>query len=108
MVTHAVDKHPEEVMPGVLRTVLSYGEKLMLTENFLKEGSQVPAHAHPHEQITYVVRGTVKFTLSGKEFVLAAGECCLIPGNEPHGVEALSDCVLLDAFSPPREDFLQK
>jgi len=52
------------------------------------------------------VRGSVRFAVDGREETLAAGESCLFPSGAPHSAEALTDCLLIDAFSPPREDFL--
>lgn len=107
MVLHLTDKHPQRVEPGVERTILGYGERLMMVEISIERGTAVAVHAHPHEQVSYLVRGSVRFTLDDERFVLSPGESVFIPPNAPHGAEALSDCTLVDAFSPPREDFLQ-
>ena len=107
MIVYTKDKDPQENQSGLLRSVLSHGEKLMLVEVSIKKGTVVAAHQHPHEQITYMVDGSVRFNIEGKKFVLATGESCLIRPEELHGVEALTDCVLIDTFSPPRESFLK-
>jgi quercetin dioxygenase-like cupin family protein len=107
MIVRAVDKKPKEVQPNVWRSVLAYGKQLMVAEFALKQGAQVPQHAHPHEQVSYVVRGMLQFKLDGQEFVLATGESCLIPSGKTHGVEALADSVVIDTFSPPRQDFME-
>lgn len=78
----------------------------MLVEISLEQGVHVAAHSHPHEQVTYVVRGSAKFVVGGRAETLAAGESCLIPSGETHSVDALTDSLLIDAFSPPRADFL--
>ena len=78
----------------------------MLCEVSLEQGTIVAAHAHPHEQISYVVRGTVEFTLGDEAVVLTAGESCLARSGVAHAACALTDCVLIDAFSPPRQDFV--
>ena len=106
MIVRAIDKRPIEVQPGITRSVLSHGEKLMLVEFSLKEEALIASHQHPHEQITYVIRGTLHLTVGRQGVVLAAGESCLIPSQAPHAAEALSDCLVLDTFSPPREDFI--
>ncbi len=107
MVVRAADKHPQEVAPGIIRSVLSHGAHLMLVEFSLKKGARVEAHSHPHEQITYVVRGTLFLNIDERTVVLAAGETCLIPSGSVHAAEAFSECLVVDTFSPPREDFLQ-
>lgn len=106
MIIHTEDKHSEAVQPGVLRAVLCHGERLMLCEVALSEGTSAAIHKHPHEQITYVVRGTVEFTMGDETVQLTAGESCLVEPGVLHGAKAVSDCLLVDAFSPPREDFL--
>lgn len=106
MIVRNSDKRPVVMAPGVERSVLSHGEHLMVVEVALKKGATVAAHAHPHEQISYMVRGSLRFTVDGESFVLNAGESCLIASGKTHAVEALSDCLALDTFSPPREDFL--
>lgn len=106
MFVRATDKVPIEAQPGMIRSLLAHGRRLMLVEVVLRQGTRVPAHSHPHEQASYVVRGTVQFTVGADEFVLAAGESCLIPSEHVHSAEALSESTLVDAFSPPRADFL--
>ena len=106
MIVRSAEKHSEAVQPGVLRAILCHGEKLMLCEVTLSKGASATIHKHPHEQITYVVKGTVQFTMGDETVRLTAGESCLVEPNVLHGAEAISDCLLVDAFSPPREDFL--
>ena len=106
MIVRSGDKSAVTMAPGVERYVLSHGERLMVVEVSLAKGCQVAAHAHPHEQISYIVRGSLQFTIDGREFTLNAGESCLIPPQASHAVLAITDCLALDSFAPPREDFL--
>jgi quercetin dioxygenase-like cupin family protein len=94
--------------PGVRRLTLVDGDKLMLIQAELEKGAVVAEHNHPHEQATYVVSGRVEFTVSGKMSVLKPGQSIHMPSNAPHSVVAVEATVLLDAFSPPREDFRSK
>ncbi len=89
--------------------VLAYGGKLMsITYNFEK-GSSVPVHTHPHEQLTYVVKGRLLFKKGEEEIVVEEGDSMYFAPNEPHGVlEALEDAKVIDVFTPQREDFLEK
>jgi quercetin dioxygenase-like cupin family protein len=77
----------------------AHTENLMLTVIDLRgQGSQVPVHAHPHEQISYIAEGRVRFVV---------GDVVVAPPNTPHGAEVLSDSArVIDAFHPIREDFL--
>jgi quercetin dioxygenase-like cupin family protein len=84
------------------------GDKIMLARVFLKKGAHVPEHHHHNEQVTYILEGTLKFAIDGKEIVVRAGEVLCIPSNMPHEAWALEDTLDLDVFTPPREDWLSK
>ena len=88
------------------RTVLATGGSLMTVEFRFLRGTVGALHAHPHEQVGYVVSGRFAFTLSGVTKVLGPGDSYYVPPNEVHGAEALEDGILLDVFTPPREDFM--
>ena len=84
------------------------GEKVMLARVFLKKDAHVPMHHHHNEQVTYILEGALKFAIDGREIVVHAGEVLCIPSNMPHEAWALEDTLDLDAFTPPREDWLNK
>ena len=66
-----------------------------------------PIHSHHHEQITLVERGRVDFFVEGEKKTVQAGEVLVFPSNIKHGATMLDEeVVLIDIFSPPREDFL--
>ena len=73
----------------------------------LAQGAVVPQHDHPNEQIATVVKGRVRFIVDGNEFVAHAGETVPLASNVPHAVEALEDSIVLDVFSPRREDWIR-
>ncbi|MGI5916168.1 MAG: cupin domain-containing protein [Anaerolineae bacterium] len=106
MIVRSADKQPMDVQPGTVRTVLSHGERLMIAEFDLTRGAQIAPHRHPHEQISYVLSGAIRYTIGDDTFELAAGESCLVPPDALHTVEVLVDSKVLDVFAPPREDFL--
>jgi quercetin dioxygenase-like cupin family protein len=97
----------ERVTDVIHRKVIS-GERAMLAQIFLEKGARVPTHSHDNEQITYLLEGTLKFWIGEerKELVLRAGEVLHIPSSIPHEAEALEDCLDVDVFSPPRQDWL--
>ncbi len=101
----AADVEPVEMVPGVWRRTLAWGERLMVVHVTLEEGAVVPAHRHPHEQITYVVEGELSMEVEGQTVVLRAGDSLLFPSNMEHGATALQRTLVIDTFSPPREDF---
>jgi quercetin dioxygenase-like cupin family protein len=87
---------------------LIVGEKIMVARISLKKGAHVPLHSHFNEQITQTITGTLKFHIDGKDIVVGPGEILCIPPNMPHEAWALEDCVEVDTFTPPREDWLNK
>ncbi|MFO8173135.1 MAG: cupin domain-containing protein [Longimicrobiales bacterium] len=97
----------ETVTDAIKRRIVT-GDRAMLAHIYLDKGARVPMHSHENEQITYLLEGSLKFWIGRerREMVLKAGEVLHIPGNVPHEAEALEDCVDVDIFSPPREDWL--
>ena len=90
------------------RKILAHEGSLMMVEvTFDKGGSGAP-HRHPHEQITYVAQGRFRFTVEGEDSLVETGDSLYFPSNALHGCEALEDGVLVDIFTPQREDFLKK
>ena len=66
-----------------------------------------PAHNHSHEQMTLVERGTVLFTIGDKQRIARAGDVLHFPPGTWHGATMLDEeVILVDIFSPIREDFL--
>jgi quercetin dioxygenase-like cupin family protein len=82
------------------------GAREMLAQTYLKQGALVPLHAHPSEQMTYVLQGAVRFVVDGEEAIVREGEVLHIPAMAPHQAEVLEDTFQLDVYSPPREDWL--
>jgi quercetin dioxygenase-like cupin family protein len=96
---------PVEQIPGGFRRVLADGDEMMLIEWRMNTGVNVPLHAHPHEQSGYVISGEVLFTVDGVERAVTPGTAYSIPGNLPHSARFEQPSVLIDIFSPPREDY---
>lgn len=101
------DAKPAEVLSEKISRRYVYGEKGMLVRFELKKGAIIPKHHHENEQITYILSGSVKILMQGKEYLIKAGEVIIIPSNVPHQFEALEDTIDIDVFSPPREDWIQ-
>jgi quercetin dioxygenase-like cupin family protein len=82
-------------------------ERLMICRLTLRPRVDSPVHSHPHEQMTVVERGRVRFTISGRERIAVAGDVLHFPPNVAHGATMLDEeVVLIDIFTPIREDFL--
>lgn len=95
-----------KVTEGIYRQNTTVGSKVMQMKAYLEKGAVLPTHMHPHEQISFVLEGKVSFSYRGKAHVLVSGESVVFAPNEEHGAEALEDSVVLDTFSPLREDYL--
>jgi quercetin dioxygenase-like cupin family protein len=68
-------------------------------------GSAAPIHTHIHEQTIDVISGQLEVTIEGEVRVLGPGQGAVIPSNIPHGAKAVTDCFIIDTFSPVREDY---
>lgn len=98
----------KELVPGVFMKVLAYGDNSMLCEFQLKQGAVIPAHQHPHEQTGYLVRGSLRFFGDEGETIVEPGCSWSFKGGVSHGAQALVDTVLVEVFSPVREDYLPR
>jgi quercetin dioxygenase-like cupin family protein len=96
----------ERIGEGIERQMI-WGERLMVCRLQFAPRVVTAVHSHPHEQVTLVERGQVRFTVDGVERVATAGDVLFFPPNLPHGATMLDEpAVLVDIFSPVREDFL--
>ena len=102
----AADLAWEETGPGVRRTLVAYNDDLLLVKVAFEAGAVGALHQHIHSQITYVESGEFEATVDGETRILQAGDSFYAAPNVPHGVVARQAGVLLDSFSPMREDFL--
>lgn len=68
-------------------------------------GSTVELHQHPHLQLSLVLAGSFNMTVGEQTQILHSGQYCLIPGGIYHGGTAITDCKLIDLFSPERKDY---
>ncbi|MBC6699177.1 cupin domain-containing protein [Hymenobacter sp. BT190] len=96
----------ETVGEGLRRKVLTYDAQLMLVRVEFAAGSIGAPHQHVHTQMTHVVSGVFEATVGGRMQVLHAGDTFHAPSDVVHGVVCVEAGVLLDAFSPMREDFV--
>ena len=92
---------------GAHRRVLSYGGGMMLVQFTFDAGISAPVHSHPHEQIGYIVSGEIDLMMEGHETTrLTAGCSYYVAPNVRHGIITRAPTVLVDCFTPIREDFL--
>jgi unsaturated pyranuronate lyase len=109
LIANATDEPAATTPDGAQRRVLSYGGSLMLVEFRFEGGIASWEHSHPHEQVGYVVDGEIDFVMAGHEPVrLRKGGSYYVPANVKHYVVTHAATVLLDAFTPVRDDFLKR
>ena len=98
----------ERISEGIDRQMI-VGQNIMICRLRFDPFVVTPAHRHPHEQVTFVMRGKVKFTLGTEERSVSAGDVLHFPSDHWHGATMLDEeVILIDIFSPIREDFLKK
>lgn len=96
----------ENPAPGIQRQMV-VGQNMMICRFTFEPFLVTPEHTHPHEQMTLVVKGKVKFIIDGEVNIMSPGDVLHFPPNNRHGATMLDEeVVLIDIFSPIREDFL--
>ena len=101
------DVTPQDQGNGVVRRVLAYSQDVMTVENHFEKGAVGTLHHHPHTQITYVVSGKFEFEIDGEKHIVEKGDTLLKTDGVEHGCVCLEEGVLLDIFTPYREDFVE-
>jgi quercetin dioxygenase-like cupin family protein len=96
----------EDLGNGIQRQVYGYDDKVMLVKAKFEEGAIGTMRSHPHSQVTYVRGGKFDATIGDKSMIIKDGDGFYVPPNVMHGVICLEAGMLVDAFSPLREDFL--
>jgi quercetin dioxygenase-like cupin family protein len=96
----------EQLNPQIVRRAV-HTENLTIARLHIAKDAVVPEHSHVNEQVATVERGALKFQIGGQEIVVGAGQSVAIPSNVPHSVVAIEDTIVVDIFSPRREDWLR-
>ena len=107
MYVKIADVAEEDLGEGVTRKILATGGSMMTAQFTFEKGAVGAPHTHIHEQVGYVLRGRFELTLGDDKTIIEAGDTYYVPSNTLHGVVALEDGVLLDVFTPQRQDFLE-
>jgi unsaturated pyranuronate lyase len=98
----------EHIAEGIERQMV-WGDRVMVCRLRFAPHTVTAVHSHPHEQVTLVERGRVDFFVEGQRRTASAGDVLVFPSNIQHGATILDEeAVLIDIFSPLREDFLPK
>lgn len=92
---------------GVKRKIMAYDDRVMLVKVLFEKGAIGTLHHHYHTQLTHIASGAFEVEVDGKKQVLKTGDAFYIPPNAVHGVVCLEAGMLVDVFSPMREDFIK-
>ena len=104
--TNATQRTIINVKPGLTRTTLSFIDSLMICQFHEDEGTVVELHKHEAVQNGYVIKGKIRFFLEdGTEFIATPGSAYVFESMEPHGSVALEETVIVESFSPMRDDY---
>lgn len=99
---------PWEVLDNnVRRKIMAWDDKLMVVKVAFSKGGVGPLHQHHHSQITHVESGVFEVEIGDEKKILKGGDAFYIPPNVVHGAVCIEDGVLIDVFSPMREDFIK-
>ena len=95
---------PKEVVPGFTGRFI-HSEHITVAYWDIKAGHAIPMHQHVHEMIVNVIRGKLELTIDKETRVLEAGMSAIIPSQVAHRATGVTDCLIIDVFSPVREDY---
>jgi quercetin dioxygenase-like cupin family protein len=93
-----------EIFPG-FKVRFVHSEKMTFAHWTIEAGALLPQHSHPHEQVVNVLEGEFELTIDGETRRLGPGSVGIIPSNAIHSGKAITNCRIIDAFYPIREDY---
>jgi quercetin dioxygenase-like cupin family protein len=103
---HAEKFEWEDLGGGVSRKIMGWDNQIMMVKVKFEKGAEGRPHQHFHTQTTYCAKGKFDFAIGEEKQVIKYGDGVYVPPNVLHGAVCLEEGVLIDVFSPVREDFL--
>ena len=91
---------------GIQRKVFGYDEKVMLAKIRFDKGAVGSLHEHHHSQVTYVETGVFEMTIGSQKKIIRKGDGYYVTPHVVHGIVCLEPGMLIDVFSPCRQDFI--
>ena len=96
----------EDLNNGLQRQLFGYDDKVMMLKIKFEKGAIGTLHQHPHSQVTYIESGVFDMTIDNVTRRIKTGDGYYAPPGTLHGVVCVEAGMLVDVFSPHREDFL--
>ena len=97
----------ETVDDKIQRQIVGFDDKVMMVNVRFEKGGIGALHHHHHSQVTHIAEGEFEVTIGDETKVLSKGDSFFIPSDVMHGVVCLEEGLLVDVFSPMREDFIK-
>ena len=94
------------LLEGAQMKTMVHGDKTLMGKFKISKGAEIPTHSHPHEQTGLLLSGKLRFKVEGEIVAAEPGDSWCIRGGVEHSAEALEDSVIVEVFSPVREDYL--
>ena len=105
MINHHSNKDFQKILEGVHIKTLVLGKSTLMSEFKLSKNAVIPLHSHPYEQTGYLISGKIILHIDDKKYEMKKGDSWCIHENCPHLAEVRDDSVILEIFSPPRDDY---
>jgi unsaturated pyranuronate lyase len=102
--TNLEEIEEKELVPG-FKVRFIHSENMTFSFWNIEKGAQLPAHSHPHEQVTNIIEGEFELTVDGESKKLRPGSVVIIPSDAVHSGKALAKSRVIDVFYPIREDY---
>lgn len=96
----------QDLGDGVSRRILGWDKHIMMVKVKFTKGAVGSIHQHIHSQVTHCESGKFEFRIAQKKYVVEPGDALYFAPNIFHGCVCLEAGILIDVFSPAREDFL--
>lgn len=97
----------EDLGNGIQRKIYGYDDQIMLVKAKFEAGAVGTLHQHPHVQVTYVESGVFEMTIGEEKKIIRKGDGYYVPPHAIHGCVCVEPGILIDVFTPLREDFLK-
>lgn len=102
----SIDQIPvRQIMDVAIHGRYIHGDRSTLGDVELGADTVIPIHDHPHEQLTYLLEGSMHFVVGEETLTMKQGDIAIIPGGVSHGGRTISRCRVIDVFAPARDDY---
>ena len=98
----------KEVMPGVKRRMLSHASTGLMVFYKIESEKTFAWHNHPHAQYGVFLEGGGKFRVGDSVWDVRKGDTYFIPPGMFHELKTEQESVIIDFFTPEREDYVKE